>query len=158
MKANGWSTASAGSRRDIGWLPRRHRLAPAETSAGSRGESKSTPKEHIRTVFGVTSQACSPRCFPPVQRTSKDNTAWYAGVLHICSKPLKPGSFDLLGGVPIEHQQRIERSSAISAHRTTKNVPTSAKSMFNKTVLSFIRKSRIKNTTWTKQNKWITLG
>ena len=151
MKANGWSTASAGSRRDIGWLPRRHRLAPAV-------KVKVPPKEHIRTVFGVTSQACSPRCFPPVQRTSKDNTAWYAGVLHVCSKPLEPGSFDLLGGVPIEHQQRIERSNAISGHRTTKNVPTSAKSMFNKTSFSFIRKSRIKTTTWTKWNKWITLG
>jgi hypothetical protein len=65
-------------------------------------------------------------------------------VLHICSKPLKPGSFDLLGGVPIEHQQRIERSSAISGHRTTKNAPTSAKSMFNKTFLSFIRKAGLK--------------
>ena len=151
MKANGWSTASAGSRRDIGWLPRRHRLAPAV--------KVKVPQRNTSGPFLVSHPRPAARGgFPPVQRTSKDNTAWYAGVLHICSKPLKPGSFDLLGGVPIEHQQRIERNSAISGHRTTKNVPTSAKSMFNKTFLPFIRKSRIKNTTWTKRNKWITLG
>ena len=35
-------------------------------------------------------------------------------MLHICSKFLKPDSFDLLGGVPIKHQQRIKHQLNIN--------------------------------------------